>query len=100
MENFLFFLEMDGTRFGFSQPEKKGFFGDAWKVIAEVHIDYADGSKEVIGTDESWKVTESKISFSNIYDGEKRDDTLPDVPKAAAILAVAPKGRWSGYHFL
>ena len=80
-------------RFGFSQPEKKGFFGDAWKVIAEVHIDYADGSKEVIGTDESWKVTESKISFSNIYDGEKRDDTLPDVPKAAAILAVAPKGR-------
>ena len=80
-------------RFGFSQPEKKCFFGDAWKLIAEVHVDYVDGSKEVIGTDESWKVTESKISFSNIYDGEKRDDTLLDVPKSMAILAEAPKGR-------
>lgn len=80
-------------RFGFSQPEKKCFFGDAWKLIAEVHVDYVDGSKEVIGTDESWKVTESKISFSNIYDGEKRDDTLPDVPESAALLAEEPKGR-------
>lgn len=80
-------------RFGFSQPEKKCFFGDAWKLIAEVHVDYVDGSKEVIGTDESWKVTESKISFSNIYDGEKRDDTLPDVPESAALFAEEPKGR-------
>lgn len=62
-------------RFGFSQPEKKGFFGDAWKVIAEVHIDYADGSKEVIGTDESWKVTESKISFLTSM-MERREMTL------------------------
>ena len=62
-------------------------------MIAEVHVDYVDGSKEVIGTDESWKVTESKISISNIYDGEKRDDTLPDVPESAALLAEEPKGR-------
>lgn len=80
-------------RFGFSQPERKGFFGDAWKLIAEVHISYIDGTKEIIGTDESWKVSRSKLIFSNIYDGEIRDDTLSDTAKTIAVLAKEPKGR-------
>ena len=41
---------------------------------------YTDGSEEVIGTDETWQIRRSKISFSNLYDGEHRDDTLPDLP--------------------
>lgn len=80
-------------RFGFSNPEQKAYYGDTWKLIAEVHIDYKDGTKEVIGSDETWTVTRSNIFFSNIYDGEKRDDTLPPVPESAALIAEAPKGR-------
>lgn len=80
-------------RFGFSQPERKNFFGNERKLIAEVHIDYVDGTKDIIGSDETWKVSESNIYFSNIYDGEKRDDTLPDVPEQAAIIAEAPSGK-------
>ena len=80
-------------RFGFSEPDKKNYFGDKRKLIAEVHIDYTDGSTEVIGTDESWKVSVGKITFSNIYDGEHRDDTLEEGVEANAVCTEAPEGR-------
>lgn len=47
-----------------------------WQLIAELHIKYVDGSHEVIGTDTSWQVFRSNVTFSGIYDGEYRDDTL------------------------
>lgn len=80
------------ARFGFSAFEDKGFYGNDWKLIAELHLMYTDGSEEVIGTDETWQVQRSKISFSNLYDGEHRDDTLPDLPAEQAVLCDAPKG--------
>ena len=74
-------------RFGFtSQPDGQGYYGDAWKLIAELHVCYMDGSEQIIGTDDTWLVTRSKISFSNIYDGEHRDDTLPELPEEKAVL--------------
>ena len=80
------------ARFGFSAFEDKGFYGNDWKLIAELHLMYTDGSEEVIGTDETWQIRRSKISFSNLYDGEHRDDTLPDLPAEQAVLCDAPKG--------
>ena len=79
-------------RFGFSAFEEKGFFGDEWKLIAELRIVYADGSEEVIGTDESWKVTRSNLTFATLYDGERRDDTLQALSEESAVLCDAPKG--------
>ena len=80
------------ARFGFSAFEDRGFYGNDWKLIAELHLMYTDGSEEVIGTDETWQIRRSKISFSNLYDGEHRDDTLPDLPAEQAVLCDAPKG--------
>ena len=80
------------ARFGFSAFEDKGFYGNEWKLIAELHLTYADGSEEVIGTDESWQVRCSKIAFSNLYDGEHRDDTLSELPLEKAVFCEAPKG--------
>lgn len=59
-------------------------YGDRVAAIAELHIVYTDGSKEVIVTDESWKVTKGPIRSSEIYMGETydscyADDTLYDV---------------------
>lgn len=81
------------ARFGFAAHEDKGYYGDSWKLIAELHIRYTDGEEETIGTDESWTVRRSAITFSNLYDGEHRDDTLPELPKEPARLAPPPKGR-------
>ena len=80
------------ARFGFSALEDIGFYGNDWKLIAELRIDYEDGTKEVIGTDESWLVRRSTIAFSNLYDGEQRDDTLPDLAICHAEFCEPPKG--------
>ncbi len=72
-------------RFGFDQIDEPAY-GDTWKLIAEIHIAYEDGSEEVIGTDETWRVRRSKIFFSNIYDGEQRDDTLADLPEEPCFV--------------
>lgn len=62
------------------------YHGTRWKLIAELQLRYADGREEVIGTDDSWQVTRSNIVFSDIYDGEQVDDTLPDLPEENAVL--------------
>ncbi len=80
------------ARFGFSALEDIGFYGNEWKLIAELRIAYEDGTEEVIGTDESWTVRRSKITFSNLYDGEMRDDTLPDLAICQAEFCEPPKG--------
>ncbi|MBQ8526284.1 MAG: family 78 glycoside hydrolase catalytic domain [Clostridia bacterium] len=62
-------------------------FGD-WKpeIIAEIVLEYADGAKEIIGTDNTWLAGEGKVVFSDIYDGEIFDATravsnlVPAVP--------------------
>ena len=51
-------------RFGFT-PTEKPYYGTEVKLIAELRILYADGTEDVIGTDESWDVTRSNITFSN-----------------------------------
>lgn len=76
-------------RFGFMRSEKS-FYGDAWKLIAEVRVRYRDGREAVFGTDEAWQVRRSRITFSNIYDGERTDATLPELPAEKAVLCAAP----------
>ncbi len=82
-------------RYGFtSKPGQEGFYSNEWKLLAEVRIWYEDGSCQVIGTDDSWTVKRSTITFSNIYDGEQRDDTLEELPAVSASLDEnIPAGR-------
>ena len=64
-------------------------------VIASLRIRYADGSEEVLVSDESWQFAESPVRFSEIYDGEHFDAAfvpsgwenakLLDWPKAILI---------------
>jgi alpha-L-rhamnosidase len=44
--------------------------GNQFALIAEIHIDYMDGTREVIVTDESWKYRGSDVEESSIYGGE------------------------------
>ncbi len=76
-------------RYGFtSKSGDGGFYGDSWKLLAEIRVCFEDGTRETVGTDESWTVARSRITFSNIYDGEQRDDTLPELPgERVSLLA-------------
>ena len=49
---------------------------DKHVLISEIRIDFDDGEKTVIGTDETWKFSKSEIILTNIYDGEVIDDNI------------------------
>ena len=73
-------------RFGHSsKPGDPGHYGADQRLIAEVRLRYADGTEQCIGTDESWTVIRSNITDSSIYDGETRDDTLPETAPEAVM---------------
>jgi len=57
------------------KPQKWHTFGFP-KMMLQLEIEYADGVKQVIGSDASWKVTaDGPIRTNNEYDGEEYDAT-------------------------
>ena len=50
-------------------------YGNKFGCIAELRVEYADGTEDVVGTDESWQYYPSDITYSDIYDGEGIDRT-------------------------
>lgn len=48
-------------------------------LLAQLEITYTDGSKDVVATDESWKVSTGEILFGDIYDGSTLDFTKEQV---------------------
>ena len=70
---------------------------DRQALLCEMRLEYADGRQEVIGTDESWEVTEdTPWRFADFFDGEVYDARM-DLDKAswrsaaAETLRVKPK---------
>lgn len=51
----------------------RNYYGDQLGFIAQLHIDYVDGSRDVVSTDAEWKVSYGPILKSDIYNGEKYD---------------------------
>jgi alpha-L-rhamnosidase len=61
-------------------------------LILQLEIDYADGSRETIATDETWKVAPAPIVSSEIYDGERYDARLEQPGWSAQGF---DDGKWS-----
>jgi hypothetical protein len=94
-----------GTRY----TKFAGSFG-APKMIAELDVEYEDGSRETIATDDRWKVDRGPVMFDSTYGGEDYDarreqhgwklpgfsDTnwsaaqVVDGPGGALVPAIAP----------
>jgi alpha-L-rhamnosidase len=53
----------------------RGSFGPL-KAIAQLRLEYADGSIDLIGTDETWRTSPGPITFSSVYGGEDLDARL------------------------
>ena len=47
-------------------------------ILAQLVLTYEDGSTSLLSTDESWTVGESRIRFSEIYDGETYQATYTE----------------------
>src|SRR5262249_36769709 len=46
------------------------------KAIAQIRLEYGDGSVEFVGTDGSWRVAQGPTTFNTIYGGEDVDARL------------------------
>ena len=54
-------------------PRKRNFYGTELATIAQIMVEYSDGTSEVITTNESWKAATGPILESDIYNGEVYD---------------------------
>ena len=64
-------------------------YGNRFRVLAELRIRLADGTEQVIATDESWQYRGSDFAATDIYDGETLDRTLwrgKENPDRPAVL--------------
>lgn len=52
---------------------KRNLYGSHTAFLANLCLRYEDGTEEWIVTDDSWKASDSPVSFSDIYDGEIYD---------------------------
>jgi alpha-L-rhamnosidase len=62
-------------RIGFGGGQRN-VYGKYLALLAQLEVQYSDGSIERIVTDESWRATTGPILFSSIYDGETYDARL------------------------
>jgi len=62
-------------RFGFNGG-RRNIYGDRLALLAQLEIDYADGTTERIVTDETWRAARGPILASDLYDGETYDARL------------------------
>jgi len=49
------------------------------RALLQLHLDYADGSSEVIISDGSWRTTPGPVLNSCVFDGEEYDATQEHV---------------------
>jgi len=62
-------------RIGFGGGQRN-VYGKQLALLAQLEIQYEDGSSEFIVTDENWKASTGPILLSGIYDGETYDARL------------------------
>lgn len=60
-------------RLGYTRKSK--VYGDVMALFAELTLSYEDGQVEMLATDETWRVGDSRIVKSSLFDGETVDFT-------------------------
>ncbi|HLN73295.1 MAG TPA: family 78 glycoside hydrolase catalytic domain [Prolixibacteraceae bacterium] len=93
---------------GFYNPSKywAGAYGSP-RFLAQIYVTYADGSEDIILSDQSWKAAKSPILMDMVYYGEHYDATkeqdgwntpgFNDSSWEAAVLRKAPTGKLAAH---
>ena len=75
----------------------RAFYGDRLGLVAQLEIEFADGHRQVVVTDESWASGPSETLEDDLYDGQTIDARLRD--DAWLRPGPAPEG-WVGVEVL
>ena len=78
----------------FTYKRKSRIYADRQAFLAELHIEYADGTRDLIATGPDWQVTtDSRYRMAEWYDGETYDATLdPASVRWKPADVTRPKG--------
>jgi len=69
-------IELAGGMFNVQPSERYSKFASRFRpltAIAQLQLEYSDGSVEFVGTDARWRVAAGPVTFANVYGGEDRD---------------------------
>ncbi|KRF22933.1 family 78 glycoside hydrolase catalytic domain [Phycicoccus sp. Soil802] len=74
---------------------KSGFYGAELAGLAELHVEFEDGHRQLVGTDATWQAGPSATLVNDLYDGQTIDARLEssDWTQPGAALEG-----WSGVH--
>jgi alpha-L-rhamnosidase len=59
--------------FGFDPKHRGAHYGPHPQLLAQLHVEYEDGSKDCIATDRSWRCSTGPILYSDLLIGESYD---------------------------
>jgi alpha-L-rhamnosidase len=68
-------------------------YGDRLALLAQLELEYPDGRRVTIGTDENWRTAPSRVLANDFYDGQTTDLRMPVRPSLDAPverLSVEP----------
>lgn len=83
-------------RIGFGN--QRHFYGDTRALLLQLEVEYTDGSKESVNTDDSWKTSYGPVMASDIYDGETYDARMEKSGWATA--GYTEDASWTGTRIL
>ncbi len=66
-------------------------YGNRTALIAQLEITYVDGTFDTVFTDESWMSSTAEIRYSDIYNGETIDYSLPKQEVKSVSILDQPK---------
>jgi alpha-L-rhamnosidase len=73
----------------------RAYYGSELGALAQLEIVFADGHRQVVGTDDTWRAGPSDVTENDLYDGETIDARLRD--DAWLRPGFAAEG-WTGVH--
>ena len=57
-------------------PKVKAFYGEVPHLLAQLEVEYANGEKQVIVTDDTWKASQGPLLETDLLNGETYDANL------------------------
>ena len=76
---------------------RRNIYGDRLALLAQLEIRYADGTTDLVVTDETWRAAQGPILASGIYEGETYDARLE---KSGWSMPGYDDGDWAGVRLL
>lgn len=90
-ENIIDVIVATGWYGGRITANKANPLSDTYAIIAKIDIEFDDGTKTEIKTDNKWLVSKSKVLSCDIYDGIEYDATKEYTFTKAAVISYATK---------